>query len=316
LNITTVIPAYKPKYLAELLNALLHQTVRPTRVIFSDDSPDRSFIEALTSEPLNSATASLNVEVIDGPHAGAFANCLHLLKAWSGSTPLVHFLMDDDIVYPLFYERHLEIHATGRVDCSVSRRWTALESGQPVGMLPVPSQVFRHPNRLLTLEPEFLLATTLPYYRNWLGELSNAVFNFEVANILSDPQLGGISFEGLGDIGLFLSASLNKPIGFINEALGYFRLNPAQNTQAASGHTYKCAHLAWIALILGARRLNRIPPEQAVQGILAIGSLIRQQFAGMDDVAEFDALLPGLLQLEAGAQARFVELWHEFLKKA
>ncbi len=316
MNITTVIPAYKPKYLVELLNGLLYQTVKPARVIFSDDSPDRSFIAALTSEPLASATAALNIEVIDGPHAGAFANCLHLLKTWNGSTPLVHFMMDDDVVYPLFYERHLEIHATGRIDCSVSRRWTALESGQPVGTLQVPEQVSRHPNRLLTLDADFLLATTLPYYRNWLGELSNAVFNFDVANILSNPQLGGISFEGLGDIGLFLSASLNKPIGFINETLGYFRLNPAQNTQATSGHAFKCAHLAWIALILGARRLNRIPPEQAAQGILAIGSAVRQQFAGMDDMAEFDALLPGLLQLDPGAQAHFVELWHVFLKRA
>ena len=312
MNITTLIPAFKPKYLPELLTALYHQTARPERIIFSDDSPDRSFRAALESTPVRSAMAGLNIEVIDGPRAGAFANCRHLLQAWSGSTPLVHFLLDDDIIYPEFYERHLAIHATGGVDCSVSRRWTSLEPGLPVGRLPIPEQIVRHQQRALTLESDFLFATTIPSCNNWLGELSHAVFSREVSDLLCEPRLAGISFEGLGDIGFFLSASLRRPIGFLNDALGYFRLNPAQNTQQGSSRDFKAGHLAWIALGLAAQRLNKLQPEQATQCFRTMGSLVTRRFGEHADMAPFCGVLSALVRGDASAGERFLELWQAF----
>lgn len=313
MKITTVIPAYKPKYMHELLTALYHQTVRPERVIFSDDSPDRAFHAALQSEAVRSAMAGLNIEVIDGPRAGAFANCRRLLQVWSGSTPLVHFLLDDDIIYPEFYERHLAVHAAGEVDCSVSRRWTSLELGLPVGRLPVPEQIARDPQRTLTLGSDFLFATTVPSCNNWLGEISHAVFNHEVSGLLAEPRLAGISFEGLGDIGLFLSASLRKPIGFLNDALGYFRLNPAQNTQQGFSRDFKAGHLAWIALGLAALRLNKLQPEQATQCFRTMGTLIVKRFSGHADMMPFCDLVPALARSDASAGERFLELWQPFI---
>lgn len=314
MKITTIIPAYKAKYLHDLLIALYHQTVRPERVIISDDSPDRAFHAALQSDALRAATTGMNIEVIEGPRTGAFANCRHLLKAWNGSTPLAHLLLDDDVIYPEFYERHLAVHATGSVDCTVSRRWTALESGQPVSRLPVPEQVRRHGDRALLLAPEFLFSTTIPTCNNWLGEVSNAVFNHDAAGLLDNPQLAGISFEGLGDIGLFLSASLKKPIGYLNEPLGYFRMNPSQNSQVRSTRDFKQGRLAWIALGLAALRLKKVEPEQAAQCFSNTGSLIMRDFAGVDDMAPFCELLPGLVRCEPTACERFLEVWQAFLK--
>jgi hypothetical protein len=312
-NITTVIPAYKPKYLHEILTALRHQTVKPARIIFSDDSPSRAFLTVLQSEPVRSAVADLNIEVIDGPRAGAFANCRHLLQVWGGSTPLVHFLLDDDIIYPEFYERHLAVHATGAVDCSVSRRWTSIEAGQPVGRLPVPELLARRDQRTMTIGSDFLFPTTLPWCNNWLGELSHAVFNHEVSGLLEEPRLAGISFEGLGDIGFFLSASLRKPIGFLNDMLGYFRLNPAQNSQQNSSRDFKTCHLAWIALGLAAQRLNKIQPEQAIQCFRTTGALMTKRLSGNADMAPFCDLLPALVRGEACAGERFLELWQAFV---
>lgn len=314
MKITTVIPAYKPKYLHELLTALRHQTVRPERIIFSDDSPNQAFRAALQSDPVRSATADLNIEVIEGPHAGAFANCRHLLQAWSGRTPLVHFLLDDDIIYPEFYERHLAVHATGTVDCSVSRRWTSIEPGLPVGRLPVPELISRHQQRALTIGADFLFPTTLPPCNNWLGELSHAVFNHEISGLLDQPRLADISFEGLGDIGFFLSASLRKPIGFLTEALGFFRLNPAQITQQSSSHDFKAGHLAWIALGLAAQRLNKLQPEQASQCFRTMGTVVMHRFSGTADMAPFCELIPALVRGEAGAGERFLGLWQEFIE--
>jgi hypothetical protein len=312
-KVTTVIPAYKPKYLHELLTALRHQTVKPERIIFSDDSPSRAFLAALQSEPVRSAVADLNIEVIEGPHAGAFANCRHLLQVWRGSTQLVHFLLDDDIIYPEFYERHLAVHATGAIDCSVSRRWTSIEAGLPVGRLPVPEPIARHPQRVLALGSDLLFATTLPSCNNWLGEISHAVFNHEVSGLLEEPRLAGISFEGLGDLGFFLSASLRKPIGFLNDALGYFRLNPAQNTQRSSSRDFKAGHLAWFALALAARRLNKLQPEQATQCFRAMGALMTKRLGGDAGIVPFCDLVPALVRGDASAGERFLELWEAFI---
>ena len=313
MKVTTVIPAYKPKYLHELLTALHRQTVKPERIIFSDDSPSRAFLAALQSGPVRSAVAGLNIEVIDGPRAGAFANCRHLLQVWGGSTPLVHFLLDDDIIYPEFYERHLAVHATGAVDCSVSRRWTSIEAGLPVGRLPVPELIARHQQRAMTIGSDFLFPTTLPSCNNWLGELSHAVFNHEVSGLLEDPRLAGISFEGLGDIGFFLSASLRKPIGFLNDVLGHFRLNPAQNSQQNSSRDFKTCHLAWIALGLAAQRLNKIQPEQAIQCFRTTGALMMRRLSGNADMAPFCDLVPALVRGDACAGERFLELWQAFV---
>jgi hypothetical protein len=314
-KITTLIPAYKAKYLHDLLIALYHQTVRPERVIFSDDSPDRAFQAALQSDELRAATAGMNIEVVEGPRAGAFANCRHLLKIWNGSTSLAHLLLDDDVIYPEFYERHLAVHATGSVDCTVSRRWTALESGQPVSRLPVPEQVRLNGERAFLLSPEFLFSTTIPACNNWLGELSNAVFNRNTAALLAEPHLSGISFEGLGDIGLFLSTSLQKPIGFLNEPLGYFRLSPSQNSQVRSTRDFKQGRLAWIALGLAALRLNKIGREQASQCFGMTAGLVMKDYAGVEDMASFCEVLPGLVRGESAACERFLELWHAYLER-
>lgn len=314
MKITTVIPAYKPKYLPELLTALRHQTVKPERIIFSDDSPNQAFRAVLQSDPVKSAVADLNIEVIEGPRSGAFANCRHLLRAWNGSTPLVHFLLDDDFVYPEFYERHLAVHATGAVDCSVSRRWTSIEAGLPVGRLPVPELISRHEQRALTIGADFLFPTTLPSCNNWLGELSHAVFNHEISGLLDAPRLAGISFEGLGDIGFFLSASLRKPIGFLTDALGFFRLNPAQNTRQSSSHDFKAGHLAWIALGLAAQRLNRLQSEQAIQCFRTMGAVVMHRFSDSTDMVPFCELMPALARGDAGAGDRFLELWEAFIE--
>jgi hypothetical protein len=313
MKITTVVPAFKPKYLNELLTALHHQTVKPERIIISDDSPNGAFKAALLSEPLKSATQAMNIEVIDGPRKGAFANCRHLLKAWNGATPLVHFLLDDDVIYPDFYERHTAMHATGQFACTISKRWTAIESGQPVAQLPRPDAIAQHQHRMLSLESDLVFATTIPQCNNWFGELSNAVFSHEVAGLLEEPRMEGISFEGLGDIGFFLSASLKKPLGYLNEALGYFRTSPTQTTQQIASHDFKCGLLAWIALALAGKRLQKLQPPQAAQCFAQIGAALQHRYPGVGEMARFIELAAAMARGDARAEERFVETWHAFI---
>jgi hypothetical protein len=316
MTVTTLIPAFKPKYLRDLLVALAHQSLLPERVIISDDSPDRAFITAFQSDAVRAATANLNIEVIDGPRKGGIANIRHLLNAWGGSTPLAHLLFDDDVIYPEFYAMHAAVHAGGQFDCSISRRWTALESGQPVQQLPRPQMVAQHPQRVCTLSSDLAFTLTVPGCNNWLGEFSNAVFTRDAAQLLLHTRLADISYEGLGDIGLFLAASLAKPLCYINDPLGYFRLNAEQMTQQTSSHAYKLAVVAWAALGVAGLRLGKLDRERAAQCFRIVEAIITARFSGEPGLAPFGQLTRELVAGVPQADERFVEHWHAFIPAA
>jgi hypothetical protein len=312
MQITTLIPAYKSKYLGELLNALRFQTVRPSRVIFSDDSPDEAFLNALNSESIKSVIAELNIEVVKGPRSRPIDNFFQLLDLYGGRTELYHFLLDDDIIYPQFYERHLHGHSRAHAMCSVSRRWTALESGQPVASLTVPPAVNEHAYRLLSLAPENLFPHTVGMGNNWLGELSNAVFRAEMAQDFRESQLNGISFVGLEDIGAFLAASLKAPLVFINEFLGFFRTSPAQHTAQINGRQMKLAHLAWIALAIAARDLGYLSPDQCSNVVRGYSKTILSVYSEEPDLDEICAVAKKLLEGDGESEKTYLALHEQY----
>jgi hypothetical protein len=312
MKLTTLVPAYKPKYLIELLTSLRHQTVKPDRIIFSDDSPDQAFIGALDSEPLKSVLADLNVSAIPGPRSGAYNNFRNLLNVWNGQTELFHFLLDDDIIYPAFYERHLIAHASANIGCSISRRWTAMESGLPIRDLPVPAIVGTHANRLLTIDAAVLFSTTAAVSTNWLGEFSNAVFAADLADMVRDPRMDSISYAGLEDLGSFLNASLRAPIGYINDHLGFFRTSDQQHSADIMGTPWKKAHLAYIALAIAGRRLGLVSAEQAATCLASLCPITGQRYASEPDMGDICALMPKLANGDTSAEDQFLSLWHVY----
>lgn len=316
MQITTLIPAYKPKYFIELLTALRHQTVKPARVIVSDDSPDQAFVAMLNAEPLKSLVADLHIEVVAGPRTGGYNNFRHLLRLYrdqpGGPTELFHLLLDDDIPYPSFYARHLQAHGQASLGCVVSRRWTALESGQPIRDLPVPAALDQHPQRMLVLGNEMLFAQTVGVSSNWLGEFSNVTFPAAMAQQLDDPSMAGICFSGLEDLGGFLKVGLIAPLGYINEHLGYFRTSAEQHSAKPMGRPMKLAHLAYIALTLAGRQIGLLSADQAAVNLASLCPTIVQRYGHEEDMAELCAVLPALGVAQPGAEQRFMALWHVY----
>lgn len=313
MQFTTLVPAYKPKYLVELLSALRHQSVKPARIIISDDSPDQAFVAALADGmPLRRAVSDLPIEVLAGPRTGAYDNFRALLHRYGGRTELFHLLLDDDIPYPGFYERHLAAHTQGRPPCVVSRRWTALESGQPVRDLPVPAAVAQHPQRMLAIDARVLFAHTAGASGNWLGEFSNATFHADMAPLLDEPSLEGICFTGLEDLGAFLKASLRAPLGYINEHLGFFRTSADQHSANPMGRPLKLAHLAYIALTLAGRRLGVLSGEAAQLNLARLCPVIAERYGAEVDLAELCALMPALAAGGDAPEAEFLALWQVY----
>jgi glycosyltransferase involved in cell wall biosynthesis len=313
MQITTLIPASRPRHLIDLLTSLRHQTVKPARIIVSDDTPDRAFAQTLGAEPVRSAVADLNVTVVHGPRAGEARNLRHLLEAWGADTALFHVLRDDAVIYPNFYERHLAVHASGRMRCSISRRWTALASGQPVAGPQVPDAVEAHASRMLSLDAGVLFLTAAAFGSDWLGDLSNAVFSADMAGVLAaDPQVASIRCTGQGDLGAFLNASLERPVGYLNEHLGHARLPEADPT----GHAERLAGLARVALVIAGRRLGHLLDEQATAGLARLCPALAERHAGDTGMAGFLPLLPGLARAESQAEADFLERWQTFAAPA
>lgn len=312
MRITTLVPAYKSKYLMELLTAMRQQTVKPARILFSDDSPNQDFVAQLNEPAVKNALADLHIEVIPGQRNGAWNNFLHLLKQYAGQTELFHIWLDDDICYPSFYERHLQAHGSGQVHCVVSRRWTALENGQPLRELPVPLAVAQHPQRTLALEAGALFASTAAVSGNWLGEFSNATFSAAMVPDIEASTLGGLSFAGLEDLGAFLMASLRGPIGYINEPLGYFRTSGEQHSANPYGRPLKLAHFAYLALALGGWRVGRLSEAQALACLANLCPTIVQRYGQEADVQELIATMAELPSATPEAQRAFIGAWHRY----
>ena len=315
MKITTLIPGYKTTYLFDVLHALRYQTVKPQRVIISDDSPNQAFVHILQDPSLRTALGDLKIETILGPRTGGWDNAKHLFKYWGGSTELFHLLLDDDYIYPDFYQRHIQAHEAGDFECSVSRRWTARDTGQPVEGLPLPPVVADHPHRVVSLDPAVLFFTTVGNSTNWLGEFSNAVFKAGMCEPISHASMGGISYRGLEDLGAFLTAGTVKPLCFINENLGYFRKHQNQNSALPNGRPMKMAFLAYIALALAARRIGKLSPAQVSARLAAACPMIVQYYTGQPDLAGFCQLMPTLATGDAAAEQAFLELWQAYVNQ-
>lgn len=312
MDITVLVPAYKSQYLPELLRALQSQTLPPARVVFSDDSPDQAFQRALATPEARAAWPALHLEVIPGPRNGAWANFRHLLQHYQGETAFFHLQLDDDIPYPQFYERHAQAHALAQGQAAVSRRWTALESGEPTGSLPVPESIHGQLQRLFALGPDVLFPSTVAASNNWLGEFSNATFRAGMREELLSTRLAGVSFTGLEDIGAFLVACRQAPLIYINEHLGFFRTSPGQNTSLTTGRIFKLGLLAWVALALASHRLGYLDAGQMAAVAQRIGGTVLQHYRAVDPAMCGVAELGLRLGQGAEAEADYLAAWHAY----
>ena len=314
MDIVTVVPAFKPQYLPSLLNNLRLQTRPARQIIFSDDSPDGGYRAALMSDALAPLRQGLAIECHEGPRRGGYPNVLHLLDIWGGRSELLHVMLDDDILYPEFYERHLVAHHSARLSCTISRRWSATDDGQPIAGQPLPAALANATHRIASLDADVVFLTTAAECTNWFGEFSNAVFRAETVPLLRRPVFEGVSYAGLWDLGAFMAASLLAPIGHIQDHLGCFRTGGAGNSAKFNGPYMKAAHLGYAALNLGGRRLGRYSDAQARKAFGVMAQAMAQRYGSQDDMRPFTALLARMAAGDAQAEAEFVERWHAYLR--
>lgn len=315
MSIATLIPAYKTRYISELFAGIQNQTHHPSIIIVSDDSPNGEFRKVLESYEIRPLLANLNIFVHEGPRNGAYANFKKILRLWGQSTELVHIMFDDDVMYPDFYQRHLNAHATAGISCSISRRWVAGDTGFPIKGQPIPENIAQHSNRLLAIDADVAFMTTIPRCSNWMGEFSNVVFRSEVIPVLFKPEFDGVSYAGLWDLGAFLAASLVAPIGYIQEYLGFFRSNDQGHSSQIFGPYMKSAVLAYAALALGGERIGKISETQKKECFSILRNAVKTHYSSENDMQPFIEVFSEMASDQNDAEDRFLDIWNDFLAK-
>ncbi len=312
-RITTLIPAYKPEYLGEAFLGLRRQSFRDFRVILSDDSPGAVITEMIRDGRFGPLAAELDLLVVRGP-GNARRNHEQLLDLWREQSPLVHFQLDDDVVFPDFYRAHAAAHATGHFAATVSQRWLSQSDSQPAWDLPLPAFVNDSPLRTVPVASQQLFASTVAVCENWLGELSNMVFSAAGAAHYPRSPAGGLSYYGLLDIGALLEAGRHLPLLFLRDHLGVFRQHAAQTTLTTGSHGHRVAMLAWTAYALHAWTEQRISAQDVVQAVAITVQRCLQQYP--EDDAVMNAFYD-IVQHEGASLAKlhaaFTRFWLDLL---
>jgi hypothetical protein len=312
--ITTLIPAYKTEFLKDLFLGLKAQVFKQFKVIVSDDSPNNQVTAVLKSAEMQPYVSGIDLEIIEGPKKGATANINHLTKYWGYKTPYVHLLLDDDIIYPLFYQLHLLAHQKENVGASASFRWIGNQFGAPVATKPVPLFISQSTERVDLVNSDQLFATTIPNTRNWLGETSNVLFTAESYKYFEETQMNGLNYYGLRDMGVYLQTSLTKNIAVIKDHLSVFRVHAGQDTGDLNSTTFQGAHIAWIVLALIGLEQKKLTLEQARNGVTYICDVkIVRRFQNNPTMMAFANLHHNYDVGSNSYKTEFLKLWNAYL---
>jgi hypothetical protein len=300
--ITTLIPAYKKQFLGETLLGLARQTFRDFRVVLSDDSPGEEITQLLQAGHFGDITKHLDLTVVRGPKH-ARLNHQQLMDLWAGSTPFVHLMLDDDVVFPEFYRSHMVAHHGGRYSASVSRRWITHGDTRPVMPINQPAFVANSPLMHVPVDEQQLFSSMVPTCNNWIGEFSNIVMSAEGARCYPRPPASELSYYGWLDVGFLLTAVQKAPLVILRDHLGIFRQHPDQTTHHLRSHGGRVSSLAWVTSALQAWREGRIAPADVVT---ALSWNVRQC---LERFGEDDPVINESFQLVAAHGASLPDLY-------
>ena len=170
--INILIPAFKPAFLRQAIESAAIQSWGNASIVVSDDSKDGE-----ATREVRKLKFAAPIRFIEGPGKGTHRNMMLLLDQVEPDCRYVHFLFDDDVIFPSFMDTHLAaLEASKSAAVSVSARWAIDERNFICGDFQVPDQVRNYSGKATAIDINFLFRSTVPFNFNWLGEYSNAVW--------------------------------------------------------------------------------------------------------------------------------------------
>jgi len=272
LKITTLVPAYRPNYLADVFRGLAGQTYKDFRVVISDDSHEQEISKMIRSGLFSEYTKSLAITLIKGPRDEA-KNHNALLSYWSGLTPLAHVHHDDDYLFPNFYEKHVGAHLKEDLLLSISGRWFAGADGIPFTAPAIPEFLADTLHQFKVVNSNELIKNLLIKTENCIGEVTNMVISSKAWK--HNPVIPDTThpYYGLTDVSLVIQCAKVGNISFTAERCGVYRIHKYQGTMAAkSDLRWIIPRLCWVAYCLQAWKDGHLGEKDC---IVALESALR-----------------------------------------
>lgn len=276
MQFTTLIPIYKTQFLEDLVACLNAQTLQDFQVIFSDDSPSQDVAQLLDDLHLDTPIR-FSYRVIPGPRLGPASNAHHLFTAWNFSSSYVHYLLDDDLIFPDFYASHTAAYQQTTAQACFSARIIVNERKTPLaGISMPPDEALPNKQSIEMLDFATCVRTIVPTCNNWLGELSNATFLGTALAGGVSGQLQRLPYYGLNDLGIFLEVLTQTPAAYIHNTLGAFRINRLQTSGNAHSNIFKSTVVSWISLALDAHTMGLLHLAETQQCLRTVRPSIVQ----------------------------------------
>jgi hypothetical protein len=267
----------------EAIISVALQTKKISKLIISDDTKNNQVIEFLEQRNIKKMFPQLDLSLIEGPKKGTWENVKNLLNLID-EYDAFHIMTDDDLIYPDFMRKHCLIHQQARPLVTVSKRWMLHENGMPIGVAPMPDNIYNNSNLYFYINNENLISNSILNINNFLGELPQSLMSVKFKSSFINRRINNIKFSGLEDIGSFLIASELDGLIFINETLGGFRRHSNQHTINYKTKNNFCSTIAWIALSIAVEEQGKIGVEQLTKNINIIFKILDERNSTPEDV--------------------------------
>lgn len=307
--VNILIPAFKPTFLRQAIESAGIQSRGNVSIVVSDDSK-----RGEATRDVRSLECGAPIRFVEGPRRGTHRNMMHLLDHVEPDCRYVHFLFDDDVIFPGFMDTHLAaLEASKVAKVSVSARWAIDERNFVCGDFTVPDAVRNYSGKATAIDLSFLFRSTVPFNFNWLGEYSNAVWRRDHAEALREMTFMNTSYYGLGDVAQFLLAARATPIVYLTEHLSAFRIHEQQQTFNRNSPALKAGYLAWAALAQIGARLGLLNDAEIEQCLRLVVQNVKAIYPGDSEMlAIADTLTTGTTQEKLMS---FDSAWQPFSEK-
>lgn len=290
MTVSVLIPAYRPRFLAQAIASVLAQAEADYELVISDDSGGEEILPVVERfrDPRISYSRTSGRE-------GATANVRRL---WGlAQRPHLKYLFDDDVLLPNAL-RDLTDLLGAHPDAGVTfgHRDIVDEAGRVRGrprLLPADESVAFDATRMAR--------AIVPTCHNRVGELSNVLINRDAGVGLDDIyRYGAFEIEGLGDVALYLNAARRGPVAGVGRTVGQFRRHAHQNTSSRGSYAFAMGVCDWEVFVRGEFAAGRLTIED---GLSATAKLDRYYGVAADFLPEAATLKAALPALEARIRA-------------
>jgi len=282
LDVSILIPAFRPTFLRQAIASALTQGAEDFEVLISDDSGGDDVIRIV--ETFRDRRIRY---VRTAGRTGAGENCRNL---WANCrTDRMMFLFDDDMLMPhAMSELAAGLDATPQAAFAYGRRYVIDAQGRITRDAPpnAPSAV---------IAGERLAAAMVGKVVNHVGELSNVMIDRARGLTVDDLLLYfGIDLHVVADVAFYLNATLKGPAVAVGKPVAAFRLHGAQNSSPAFNPKFAIGIVEWELFLRGEYDRGRLPRQDALAAIEKLGGAYTSWSRNHPAIG---LMVPGLQQL-------------------